>query len=129
MQILIVDDKPVVLEQLRTLLADFPCEIDSAGNGLDALEKAQKKQYDLFIVDHLMPVMNGLQLVKNLEKKQLLANATLFFMTTQGASAANMTAESSLFDQLIEKPINVDLFNQVIEPLFSQINPIRSISN
>ncbi|OKY25340.1 MULTISPECIES: response regulator [Thalassotalea] len=129
MQILIVDDKPVVLEQLRTLLADYPCEIDSAGNGLDALEKAQKKQYDLFIVDHLMPVMNGLQLVKNLDKKQLLANATLLFMTTQGATAANMTAESSLFDQLIEKPINVDLFNQVIEPLFSQINPIRSISN
>lgn len=129
MQILIVDDKPVVIEQLRTLLAAFPCEVDSAGNGLDALEKAQKKSYDLFIVDHLMPVMNGLQLVKNLQKKQLLHDATLFFMTTQGADAVNMSAESALFNQLIEKPLNADFFNAAIEPLFAQINPVRSISN
>ncbi|WP_286233042.1 response regulator [Thalassotalea sediminis] len=129
MQILIVDDKQVVIEQVRSLLSDYQCEIDNAGNGLDALEKAQKKQYDLFIIDHLMPVMNGLQLVKNLDKKQLLVNAKLFFMTTQGASAVNQLAESTLFDELIEKPINPVNFENLIAPLFPQINTVRSISN
>ncbi|KGJ96315.1 response regulator [Colwellia psychrerythraea] len=106
MNILVVDDKKTVQDMLTDLLISNGHTVDKAINGLDALSKAQQGNYQLFIIDHLMPLMNGLQLTKNLKNNPELANTKIIFMTTQGSQTLKTLAEFPLFDSVIDKPID-----------------------
>jgi CheY-like chemotaxis protein len=83
MDILLIDDKHSILDFVTALLIDSGHTVETAYNGLDAYEKAQQQSFDLYIIDHLMPVMNGLQLSKNLLNNPFTANTPAIFMTTQ----------------------------------------------
>jgi len=65
-KILIVDDSLTVRMYHRQILAKDGYECDEAENGMEALEKAQLKNYDLFLVDINMPVLDGYSFVKRL---------------------------------------------------------------
>lgn len=65
-KILIVDDSLTVRLYHRQILSKCGYEIDEAENGMEALEKAQFKNYDLYIVDINMPVLDGYSFVKRL---------------------------------------------------------------
>jgi CheY-like chemotaxis protein len=120
MNILVVDDKQSVLDLLSNILVPVGYCVQTACNGLDAFEKAQQQNFDLFIVDHLMPVMNGVQLTKNLKQHQPTSSTPVVFMTTQGIESAKNLPEYSLFDAVIAKPINEDLLINVITTLSQQ---------
>lgn len=108
MHILVVDDKEVILTSLKETLTAHGHQVDTACNGLDASEKSQNTIYDLLIVDHLMPIMNGIQLVKRLRQTETYAFTPIIFMTTQGMSAVQSEYDSGLFTGLIDKPIDED---------------------
>jgi len=64
-KILIVDDSLTVRLYHKQILAkEYDC--DEAENGMEALEKAQLNNYDLFLVDINMPVLDGYSFVKRL---------------------------------------------------------------
>lgn len=114
MHILVVDDKQAVRDSLITLLEGNGYTVHSACNGLDAFEKSQRFSYDLFIIDHLMPIMNGLQLTRNLSQQSTKVLSPILFMTTQGVDAINNTPEAPLFTTIFTKPINEEnLLSQV----------------
>ena len=96
MNILVVDDKLSVQEALSATLCQLGHQVDVASNGLDAFEKAQKNEYQLYIIDHLMPLMNGVQLVKNLKQTEHCAAIPVLFMTTQGLAEAESLPEFPL---------------------------------
>jgi CheY-like chemotaxis protein len=106
MRILVVDDKPDVLRRLTQLLQINGYLVDTAANGLDASEKAQSTPFDLYIIDHLMPVMDGPTLVKNLHNKQNAGSAPVILMTTQSLSTVQCLAEFPLFAGVLVKPID-----------------------
>ena len=106
MRILVVDDKPNVISLLTQLLKNHDCRVESASNGLDAFEKAQKIVFDLYVIDHLMPVMDGLSLVKNLKNKISTSSTPILFMTTQSLASVEQLVEYPLFDGLLTKPVN-----------------------
>jgi CheY-like chemotaxis protein len=117
LKILVVDDNKAVQEKIASLLVMKGHDVDLAINGLDALGKAQQADYQLFVVDHLMPLMNGVQLTKNLKNNKQFSNVPIVFMTTQGRQSLTNLAEFSLFDKVIDKPINEQDFLAVIEEL------------
>lgn len=119
MNILVVDDKESVQHTLTELLSLHGYNVDTAHNGLDALAKIQNGNYQLFVIDHLMPLMNGVQLTKNLKSYPELADKKVIFMTTQGISSVKALPEFNLFDKVIDKPINkvgfIDLVAELTE--------------
>jgi len=127
MHILVVDDKPAIVLLVSNLLEAHGHTIESAANGLDAFEKAQKVSFDLYIIDHLMPVMNGLKLVKNLKKKESTAATPIVFMTTQSLSSLEYIEEFTLFDALISKPIDQDLFYSAVNQLLPKNTLVQSL--
>lgn len=114
MNILVVDDNKAVQEKLAALIISQGHNVDLAINGLDALGKAQKGHYHLFVIDHLMPLMNGVQLTKNLKVSQLSSQVPVIFMTTQGIHSLKNLVEFSLFDKVIDKPINKEYFLSIL---------------
>jgi len=63
--VLVVDDEPLVLDVTATMLEDFGCEVLTAANAGEALEKLSADQrIDVLITDINMPGMNGYELAK-----------------------------------------------------------------
>ena len=58
-RVLVVDDNPVNLKILRGLLLHYEIDADTALSGEEAVEKAGSNTYDLILMDHMMPGMNG----------------------------------------------------------------------
>ena len=68
-KILIVDDSLTVRMYHKQILTKLDYECDEAENGMQALEKSQMKQYDLFLVDINMPILDGYSFVKKLREE------------------------------------------------------------
>jgi len=117
MHILVSDDKSSIREKLTALLERHGHVVQTAFNGLDALEKAQKETYDVFIIDHLMPIMNGLQLSKNLNKIEDTSSTPIVFMTTQDINQVENLAEAQLFHSVLAKPLNEALLLSALRQL------------
>ena len=66
-KILLVEDEPVLLETYKIILSTQPYLCDFAENGKIALEMYNKKKYDLVLLDIMMPVMNGIEFLENIE--------------------------------------------------------------
>lgn len=124
MHILVVDDKENIIQLIVGLLDKLNFTIEVATNGLDGYEKAIKGDFDLYIVDHLMPIMNGTQLVKSLKSRPITADIPILFMTTQELNDVEQLPEFPLFNSVMHKPIDANLFNSLINQLLPE-NTLR----
>ena len=68
-RILIVDDSPVVLAQMRLFLAEEGFDVIEATNGQQGLEKALSQHPDLILSDLAMPQMTGLEMLRALRSE------------------------------------------------------------
>ncbi|MCW8832751.1 MAG: response regulator [Colwellia sp.] len=106
MNVLVVDDKKSVRDCTSQILMAKGYNVDTAVNGLDGFEKAQQGNYQLFIIDHLMPLMNGVLLSKNIKQLSSCVSTPILFITTQAKSSVENLPEFSLFSRVLTKPIN-----------------------
>ncbi len=117
MHILIVDDKQSILDSVSSMLIKNGHTVDVALNGLDAFEKTKIVDFDLFIIDHLMPLMNGIQLSKNLQLHEISRSKPIIFITTQDVKSLNLSGVAELFLEIIAKPIDENHFVKVVSQL------------
>ncbi len=69
-RILVVDDEPDVRDFLATCLKDAGFNVETAINGVDAMEKIDQNLPDLMTLDMVMPRKSGLSLVRKLRKNE-----------------------------------------------------------
>lgn len=68
LSVLMVEDKLINRKVASLILKNMQCEVDTAENGLEGVEKVRKNQYDVVLMDIQMPVMDGLTAVKTIRK-------------------------------------------------------------
>ena len=68
-EILVVDDDPDLREFLRLMLTSMGFEVTSAANGREALDVMDGHDPDLILLDMKMPVMNGWEFCRALERR------------------------------------------------------------
>ena len=122
MNVLVIDDKKSVRDTISNLLVSLGHSVNTAVNGLDGFEKAQEAPYHLYIIDHLMPLMNGVVLSKNLKQKPFCAKTPILFMTTQEIDSVKRLPEFTLFNSIISKPVNKTTFISAVESLTNTFN-------
>jgi CheY-like chemotaxis protein len=133
-RILIVDDIPINLLVAEGLLAPYRMQIDSCTDGKEAISLAENNHYDLILMDHLMPGMNGIETVaeiraieeKQREKGQTSQNRVPIAALTADAIVGmkEMFLENG-FDDYLSKPIEISAMNVIIKkwiPREKQIN-------
>ncbi|HJA68185.1 DNA-binding response regulator [Lachnoclostridium sp. An169] len=106
--ILIVDDNPEIREVLRILLGGEGFEIHEAKNGSLALEKVQSREFDLIILDIMMPGMNGYQTCMEIRKN---SNAPILFLSAKTQEGDKMLGFSSGGDDYLAKPFS---YNELV---------------
>lgn len=102
-KVLIVDDSALVRKQLREIISTLDYEIEIAKNGQEAVDKATQTQYDVITMDINMPVMDGIEAVRQIMKKQPSAILMVSSLTTENASITMDALDLGAIDY-ISKP-------------------------
>jgi CheY-like chemotaxis protein len=79
--ILVVDDEPDVRNFLAACIEDAGFNVETALDGIDALEKIEANPPDLMTLDLLMPRLSGIQLMRKLRRNDKWANIPVIVIT------------------------------------------------
>lgn len=115
-RILMVDDTDMNLLVIKGLLRDTGIQIDTACDGLDGLEKTQNTEYDLLLIDHRMPVMDGMEMLHKLRSMQDNPNHSkpCISLTANAGIGAREEYLSAGFDDYIIKPVDSNRLEQAL---------------
>lgn len=84
LKILLVDDDKFLLDMYLLKFKKSGLDIDTASNGLMALDKIKSgTEYNIILMDIIMPGMDGLELLKTIREQKLLPNAKVIMLTNQ----------------------------------------------
>ena len=111
-KILIVDDNPEIREIIEILLKGEGFETVQAKNGLTALNQLKKQDFDLIILDIMMPGMNGYQTCIEMRKN---SNAPILFLSARTKDSDKTLGFSSGGDDYLAKPFSYnELINRTV---------------
>jgi two-component system response regulator HydG len=110
--ILVVDDDANISETMKDILENFGSHVDIAGNGMDAINMIDKKDYDLVLMDVRMPVMGGIEACKKLRNKG--SNVNIMFITAAIDTQSSQYIASMDCDVMF-KPVDMERLSRVVK--------------
>jgi DNA-binding response OmpR family regulator/HPt (histidine-containing phosphotransfer) domain-containing protein len=124
MRILLVDDDPVLLEILTQRLSAENYAIDTAADGSAGWEYVSTYEYDLLILDVLLPAIDGLSLCKKIRSAEY--TMPILLLTGQNSRDAKLTGWDAGADDYVVKPFDEAELMARIRALLrrSQQNPL-----
>ena len=104
-KILVVDDNKLNLKVAQGILKPYGIIPDCVESGAEALVAAQKCEYDLIFMDHMMPVMDGVETLQKLRKMEGGADMCVIALTANAISGVENIYSEAGFDGFLAKPI------------------------
>ena len=107
-KILVVDDNEINITVVGGLLAPMEIKIDSALSGKEAIEKVTANDYDIVLMDHMMPGMDGVDTTKII--REMLPNKQDLVIIALSANAMESSRQMFLeagMDDFIAKPVEI----------------------
>lgn len=124
-KILVAEDNPVNMRIVTKFLRKWGCVVEEVTNGVDFLDIATKKTYDLYLIDVEMPEIDGVTAIKELRKQKNYVPAIAF---TAGVfdDMKDLFSEKG-FNDFILKPFKpVDLYDKIVQ--LTEENTDRAVS-
>ncbi|NLG02306.1 MAG: response regulator [Clostridia bacterium] len=119
-KLLVVDDSKTNLMVVAALLKNTNMQITMVTSGEECLEEITKQHFDLIFLDHRMPLMDGIETLNEIRKREHLCKDTPIVMLT--ANAVNDAKADYLkagFDDFLSKPINLEEMYIIIRKLLA----------
>lgn len=115
-KILAVDDNKVNLTVIRGLLRKTKVQITCAASGRECLELVAKEQYNVILLDHMMPVMDGIETLEELKKMpdNKSKDAVLIVLTANAMAGVREMYLEKGFDDYLSKPIDGGILEQLL---------------
>jgi DNA-binding response OmpR family regulator len=105
MKILLVEDDSALASTLAEALSDQNYSVDVASDGELALARARSDQYDLLLLDVMLPRLDGISLCKLLRSEK--QNVPILIMTACGTSAEQVAGLDAGADDYVIKPVHL----------------------
>lgn len=119
-KVLIVDDsavmRKIVERSLRQAGVDVG-EVSEANNGVEALALVKEAPFDLILSDINMPMMDGLEFVRQLQEVENAKDVPVVMITTEGSESRVVEALSCGARGYIRKPFTADQVKEYVAPL------------
>lgn len=125
-KILIVDDNKLNIKVARKAMSDLNYEIDEVYSGDECLEKIKEKQYDVILMDIMMPGMSGDETLVKL-KEDSNFNTSVIAVTADVEAGSETKYLNQEFTSYIGKPFTRNQIKEKLDKLF--INDKKAISN
>ncbi|WP_458124681.1 hybrid sensor histidine kinase/response regulator [Paenibacillus sp. Z3-2] len=105
-RILAVDDDPVNLRVLISMLANEPYHIQPAASALEALELLDQEPWDLLIADVMMPHISGYELTENVRKRYSISELPILLLTARNEPADIYAGFMAGATDYVTKPVD-----------------------
>jgi len=119
LKVLIVDDNHINLSVAEGILSPYQCQITTATSGIESLELAKKNSYDIVFMDHMMPIMDGIEAMHLMRELPAYTNAPIVALTANAISGMKETYLKEGFTDYLSKPINL----QEADTIMSKYTP------
>ena len=103
-RVLIVDDEKLSVKGIRFSLEKDDYEVDTAYDGGEALEKAKENTYDVILLDLMLPVMNGMDVCRQIRE---FSDVPIIMLTAKGEDMDKILGLEYGADDYITKPFNI----------------------
>lgn len=114
-KVLVVDDTAINLKIFKALTAPYELEVHCASSGKDALFMMKNDKYDIIFLDHMMPQMDGVEVLNSLRNMDEYYKSVPVIALTSNYSATAREEYISLgFTDYLEKPIVPKCLDEVI---------------
>ena len=114
---LIVDDSKVIRKVARHILETLEFQVDEAGDGREALDRCEAKMPDVVLLDWNMPVMNGIEFLRQLRRTPGGDQPVVVFCTTENDLQHIQEAIGAGANEYIMKPFDSD----ILQAKFAQV--------
>ncbi|MGN7476217.1 response regulator transcription factor [Solibacillus silvestris] len=104
-KILVVDDEEILRMLICDTLEDFDFAIDEAEDGVEALAKMNDNDYDLVILDYMMPYLTGLEVIEQLSQ-QYKEKTPIVMLTAKAQESDRQIALDKGAKYFISKPFS-----------------------
>ena len=107
MKILAVDDTPMNLMVVKKLLRETKASVDEASSGAEALRKTLENRYDVILIDHQMPEMDGIECLRRIRSQEngLCRESRIICLTANVGSEIEQLCMKEGFDGFLTKPV------------------------
>ncbi|MDR0465524.1 MAG: response regulator [Treponema sp.] len=113
-KVLIVDDIDINLYVAKEMLSPYGLDVDLAASGAQAIELIKKVKYDLVFMDHIMPIMDGIETAKEI-RKMGYAKLPIIALTANAVPGVKKMFLDNGFNGFISKPIGLHELDAVLK--------------
>lgn len=103
MKVLLVDDDAFLRDMYATKFIETGHQVDAVGSAKEAISKIKETQYDVVLLDMIMPAMTGLELLKEIKTLDLKGKTKFIVLSNQSESADQAAASEAGADGYIVK--------------------------
>ncbi len=103
-KILVVDDERVLVKGIKFNLENEGYEVETGSNGEEAVELAKSGEFDLIILDLMMPIIDGFQACMRIRE---FSNVPIIMLTARSEDADKIVGFECGADDYITKPFNI----------------------
>ena len=122
-KVLIVEDNPELADLLRLHLKDIHCEADIAVDGARAVELFDDRDYDLVILDLMLPIMDGLEVCKRLRSGENYV--PIIMLTSKSSELDRVVGLEMGADDYVTKPFSFPELMARIKAQFRRIEQMK----
>lgn len=113
-KVLIVDDIPLNILLVKKMLSLHPFQIDTAADGIQALEKIQSNKPDLVLLDLMMPRMDGFEVLQKMRSDDTMKDIKVVILSALNSEADIMRGMELGANAFVTKPV-------IMEALISNV--------
>ena len=103
-KVLVVDDEKMIVKGIRFSLQQDGYEVDTAYDGEEALQKANENQYDIILLDVMLPKHSGLEVLQQIRE---FSSVPVIMLTAKGEDMDKILGLDYGADDYITKPFNI----------------------
>ncbi len=119
-KVLVVDDEPEILELLQYNFNKKGLEVAIARNGQEGMEMIQQDPPQIIVLDIMMPVMNGIEMCRQLRQHEQFRNIPILFLSATNDDMLILSAMSAGGNHFVSKPIRLNLLFELVSNLYDE---------
>ncbi|MGO4889278.1 response regulator transcription factor [Anaerobacillus sp. MEB173] len=119
-KLLLAEDEEVLRMLVVDTLEDEGYEIDEAVDGEEAFQLIQKNDYDLILLDFMMPVMTGLEVIEKVRELPEKENVKIMMLTAKNQQTDKDQVKEAGADYFISKPFSPIMLVEVIGEILGE---------
>ena len=122
-KVLVVEDEKEISDLLEIHLKDLNCEVVKADDGQEGLNHALNEQFDLLVLDIMLPSLDGMEICKEVRKREIYV--PILMLTAKSEEFDKVLGLEIGADDYLTKPFSIREFIARVKAIFRRIDAVQ----